>query len=94
MNEHQEAEQLQSWQKESAQSLFDEWARENRLVQQKVAIVATGAISDANATVYFPPDLVTESNPFKNKTGRTINPGEKVYLILKYKESDQGWIID
>lgn len=94
MNEHQEAGQLNSLQKETIASEFRRLAREHRLVQQKVAIVATGAVAEADATVYFPPDLSTESNPFKNKTNRTINPGEKVYLILKFEESDQGWIID
>ena len=94
MNDYQEAELLNEVQKEMMYKLFDIWARENRLTQQKVAIVATGGVADATATVYFPPDLVTVSSPFKNKTGRTLVNGEKVYILLKYKESDQGWIID
>jgi len=94
MNEHQEAELLNEVQKEMMYKAFDEFARENRLIQQKAAIVATGGVADATATVYFPPDLVTASNPFKNKTGRTLVNGEKVYVLLKYKESDQGWILD
>jgi len=64
MNEFQEAQQLNSLQEELMYSMFDKWAREKRLTQQKVAIVATGAIAEANATVYFPPDLTTASNPF------------------------------
>ena len=94
MNEYQDAEQLNELQKDMMEKLFDAWAREKRLIQQKAAIVATGAVDGATATVYFPPDLVNASNPFINKTGRTISPNEKVYLLLKYGESDQGWIYD
>ena len=94
MNEHQEAELLNEIQREMMHKMFEEWARENRLTQQKVAIVATGGITDATATVYFPPDVSTASSPFKNKTGRTLVNGEKVYVLLKCFESDQGWIID
>ena len=94
MNEYHEAEELNQLQENLMYKLFEMWAREKRLTQQKVAIVATGAAADANATLYFPPDLSTASNPFKNKTGRTISAGEKVYVLSKYGETDQGWIID
>lgn len=94
MDYYQEAEQFNDLQREMMYKLFDEWARENRLLQQKVAIVATGGVADATCTVYFPPDTSTASAPFKNKTGRTLSSGEKVYVFLKYGESDQGWIED
>jgi hypothetical protein len=94
MNEYQDAEQLNELQADMMEKMFDAWAREKRLTQQKVAIVATGGVADATATVYFPPDVSTASSPFKNKTGRTLIANEKVYVLLKYGESDQGWIID
>lgn len=46
-----------------------------------------------NATLYLPPDFVTISSVnYKNRTGVTIHPGEKVYLLYKYGDISQGWI--
>ena len=45
------------------------------------------------ATLYLPPDFTTISSvTYKNRTGVTIHPGEKVYLVYKYGDVSQGWI--
>ena len=68
MNNNEEASQLNDLVRNLVKSNFEELAREQRVLIQKVAIVADGGADGANVTVYFPPDLTTKSNFFKNKT--------------------------
>ena len=74
-------------------SVFREIARNEGVIVSQVAIVATYDASSEKATVYFPTDLTTQSNQYKNLTGSTLTVGQKVYVFYKYGDIEQGWIM-
>lgn len=56
-------------------------------------VVATYDNVNNTATLFMLPDLDNESVLYyPNKTGLSLSPGDKVYLIYKFGEADQGWI--
>ena len=56
-------------------------------------VVATYDSVNNTATLYIPPDVTNASVlNYKNRTGGSLTPGDKVYLIYRFGEADQGWI--
>lgn len=67
--------------------------REEQILATVVCKVATyDSISDS-ATLYIAPDYTTASSvSYKNKTGSALSLNQKVYLIYRWGDVDQGWI--
>lgn len=75
-----------------ATSIFNQLAKQNKVMLKQVATVANYDASTNQATVYFPGDLVNQSSPYKNLTGSPLIVGEKVYIIYEFGDIQQGWI--
>ena len=67
--------------------------RKEQVVALLPCVVATYNSTNNNATLFIPPDLDNESILYyPNKTGSALTSGDKVYLIYRFGEADQGWI--
>lgn len=67
--------------------------RKEQVVALLPCVVATYNSTNNNATLFIPPDLDNESILYyPNKTGGALTSGDKVYLIYRFGEADQGWI--
>lgn len=64
--------------------------REDVMVR-KVATVAE--VTDSGAKVYFSNDIKNASCVYPNKTGATLEVGNKVYVYHKFGKEGQGWIM-
>lgn len=92
-SDYRKAQDQYEFTRDIAESTFNEVARNIGMLVNQVAIVATYDSNTKKATVYFPSDLTTQSNPYYNLTGEALTVGQKVYVFYKYGDVEQGWIM-
>jgi len=67
--------------------------RDQQVMCTMACTVATYNVGLGTATLYLPPDFTNASTVnYTNRTGATLLPGQKVYLLYKYGDISQGWI--
>jgi hypothetical protein len=93
MSEIKKAQEQYNFVYDVVKSAFNQIARSAGLIVSQVAIVASYDATTKKATVFFPSDMSTPSNPYKNMTGEDLVVGQKVYIFYKYGDLEQGWIM-
>ena len=92
-SQYREAQDQYEFTKDISTNTFENMARSMGVIINQVAIVASYDPSSKMATVFFPSDMETESNSYKNITGESLSVGEKVYVFYRYGDVEQGWIM-
>ena len=81
---------------EAYKSLFmpmiKEWAKANKILKAQPMIVVNSVENGASTPLYYPSDIVNQTQLFTNRTGSSITAGQKVYLVQPIYSDDEGWI--
>ena len=73
---------------------FNKLARSKKIYQGQACEVVTYTVLTDSATLHIPPDMTTETAvSYANLTGVTLVAGNKVELIYRYGDIDQGFIM-
>lgn len=76
-----------------AEKIIYQILRKEQVATLLPCVVGTYDSLNNKATLFIPPDFDNESVLYyPNRTGGSLTPGDKVYLIYRFGEADQGWI--